>query len=156
MEENNMYSNELYHKLLTRLPYRKPFLFIDKIIDIDEKKVVASYFFHKDSYFYKGHFTHKPITPGAILLECMGQVGCVLHGIYLLKLYENQLLFDPVLGLIEGNFYNPLPPHSFVSIEAELQYLRNNYISSITHLYDSKQTLISMAKIQCNFIMYDK
>ncbi len=151
-----MYSNELHQKLLKRLPYQNPFLFIDNIIEIDEKKVIASYFFHEDSFFYKGHFTHKPVTPGAIMLECMGQVGCVLHGIYLLKLYEQSVSFEPVLGLMEGNFFNPLPPHSFVTIESELQYLRNNYISSIIHLYDSKQTLISMAKIQCNFIIYDK
>lgn len=148
--------NKLHQKLLERLPYKEPFLFVDKILEIDEKKVVVSYYFDEKAFFYQGHLKHKPITPGAIMLECMGQVGCVLHGIYLFKLHENDLRFDPVLGLMEGNFFQPLFPNSLVTVEAELQYLRNNYISSIAHLYDSNQQLIAMSKIQCNFIIYDK
>lgn len=156
MEENNMSSNDLYKKLLARLPYAEPFLFIDTILEIDEKKLVASYYFDEKAFFYQGHFIYKPITPGAIMLECMGQVGCVLHGIYLLGLHENNHRFDLVLGLVEGNFFEPLYPNSLVTIEAELQYLRNNHISSLAHLYDSNQQLIAMSRIQCNFIIYDK
>lgn len=151
-----MSSKELHQQLLNRLPYTDPFLFVDKIIEINEKKVIATYFFPESAFYYKGHFKHKPITPGAILLECMGQVGCVLHGIYLLGLHENNFSFEPVLGLVEGNFFEPVLPNSLINIESELQYIRNNYISSIIHLYDSNQRLIAMSKIQCNFIIHDK
>lgn len=151
-----MSSNKLHRKILARLPYNEPFLFVDNIVEIDDKKVIATYFFSEKEVFYKGHFAHKPITPGAIMLECMGQVGCVLHGIYLLKLYETNQLFEPILGLMEGNFFHPLPPNSKVIIETELQYLRNNHISSIAHLYDTNKNLIALSKIQCQLIIYDK
>lgn len=150
-----MSSEAIYNKIMERMPYVSPFLFVDKIIEINDKKVVASYFFSEKLDFYKGHFKHKPITPGVIQLETLGQVGCVLHGIYLLGLYENNLAFDPVLGLIEGNFFLPLYPNSLVTIESELVYLRQNYISSIGHLYDEQHNLISMAKIQCNILIYE-
>jgi len=85
----------------------------------------------------------------------MGQVGCVLHGIYLLGLHKNNLPFEPVLGLMEGNFFQPIYPNSLVTIESELQYLRQNYISSINHIYNEQHNLMSMAKIQCNFLIYE-
>ncbi len=151
-----MSSNKLYQQLLNRLPYAEPFLFVDNIVEINEKKLITTYFFHQNAFFYKGHFKHKPITPGAIILECMGQAGCVLHGIYLLGLHENNHQFDPVLGLMEANFFQPLYPNSLVTVESELQYLKNNYIASLIHLYNSNQQLIAISKIQCNFIIYDK
>lgn len=146
---------KLHQQLLDRMPYNPPFFFIDKIVEINEKKVITTYYFDENLFFYKGHFKHKPITPGAIQLEAMGQTGCVLHGIYLLELYKNNLIFEPVLGLVEGNFFLPLYPNGFVNIESELIYLRQNYISSISHIYDEQRNLISMAKIQCNFLIYE-
>jgi len=150
-----MSSDTLHKQLLERMPYTHPFFFIDKIIEINEKKVIATYFFSENLDFYKGHFKNKPITPGVILLEAMGQVGCVLHGIYLLGLYKNNLPFEPVLGLMEVNFFHAIYPNSLVTIESELQYLRQNYISSISHIYDEQHNLISMSKIQCSFLIYE-
>ncbi len=135
------------------MPYTAPFFFVDDILEIDDKKVKATYFFSDKLDFYKGHFKDKPITPGAIQLEAMGQVGCVLHGIYLLKLYENNIKFEPVLGLMEGNFFQPIYPNTPVIIESELHYLRNRYISSIISIFNEEKTLMSMAKIQCNFLI---
>lgn len=150
-----MSSEALHKQLLERMPYAHPFFFIDKIIEIDEKKVITTYYFADKLDFYKGHFKHKPITPGAIQLEAMGQTGCVLHGIFLFGLYKNNLTFEPILGLMEANFFLPLYPNSLVSIESELNYLRHNYISSLVHIYDEQRNLISMAKIQCNFLIYE-
>ncbi|NSW45224.1 MAG: hydroxymyristoyl-ACP dehydratase [Bacteroidales bacterium] len=155
MEAKAMSSEMLHKQLLERMPYAPPFFFIDKIIEIDEKKVTATYYFSENLDFYKGHFKHKPVTPGVIQLEAMGQVGCVLHGIYLLGLHKNNLPFEPVLGLMEGNFFQPLYPNSLVTIESELQYFRQNYVSSICHIYDEQHKLMSMAKIQCSFLIYE-
>jgi 3-hydroxyacyl-[acyl-carrier-protein] dehydratase len=155
MEEKAMSSETLHKQLLERMPYAPPFFFIDKIIEIDEKKVVATYYFSENLDFYKGHFKHKPITPGVILLEAMGQVGCVLHGIYLFKLYENKKKFEPALGSIEVNFFQLVYPNTAVSIESELSYVRNNYISSVISIYDEQRNLMAMAKIQCNFLIYE-
>ncbi len=137
------------------MPYSEPFFFIDNILEIDEKKVTASYYLSDKLAFYKGHFKDKPITPGVILIEAMGQVGCVLHGIYLLKLYENNNPFEPSLGSIEVNFFKPVFPNTSIIIESELNYLRQNYISSTISIFDENKSLIAISKIQCNFTFYE-
>ncbi len=150
-----MFTEQFYQQLLSRMPYSPPFLFVDKIIELSDKNIKATFYFDKNLEFYQGHFTHKSITPGAILLESMGQVGCVLMGIYQFKLYENQKSFEPVLGLMEANFYLPIYPNTLVTIESELDYLRGSYISSINHLYDDNMKLAAISRIQCNFIIYE-
>lgn len=72
-------------EIIAKLPYSKPFLFVDEIIEINENKVVGSYTFDEKADFYKGHFKDKPITPGVLLTEVMAQIGLVCLGIYLLK-----------------------------------------------------------------------
>ncbi|MCX7862229.1 MAG: hypothetical protein N2449_04480 [Bacteroidales bacterium] len=155
MEEREMSIENLHKELLETLPYKQPFLFIDRIIYIDEQKVKASYFFHENHDFYKGHFSHKPLTPGAILLECMGQVGCVLHGIYLFNLHKSKKKFEPILGLVESNYFYPVFPNTLVYVESELDYIKKTNIASINHLYDDMNNLVAISRIQCAFSIYE-
>jgi len=57
------------------LPHREPFLFVDEIVQADEKKIVARHVFSEKEYFFKGHFPEYPVVPGVILVETMAQSG---------------------------------------------------------------------------------
>ena len=70
--------------VLSALPHRPPFRFVDEILEIDDEHIVAAYRFPEDADYYRGHFPGNPITPGVLLLETMAQAGVVAHGIYLL------------------------------------------------------------------------
>ena len=70
------------------LPHRAPFLFVDEIVQADEKRIVAKHLFTENEFFFKGHFPGIPVTPGVILIETMAQSG----GAGLRK-----------LGLLDGN-----------------------------------------------------
>jgi len=70
--------------ILSKLPYSKPFLFVDKILEVDGNSITGEFTFSPDLDFYKGHFEGNPVTPGVILTECMAQIGVVCLGIYLL------------------------------------------------------------------------
>ncbi|MFV8356722.1 3-hydroxyacyl-ACP dehydratase FabZ family protein [Flavobacterium sp. XS1P32] len=72
-------------QIILKLPYSKPFLFVDEIIAIDENGVEGTYTFDPNLDFYKGHFKDNPITPGVILTEVMAQIGLVCLGIFLLN-----------------------------------------------------------------------
>ena len=61
-----------FQEIISRLPYSKPFLFVDEIIHIDENRVEGTYTFDENLDFYKGHFKDNPFTPGVILTETMG------------------------------------------------------------------------------------
>lgn len=62
------------------LPHREPFLFIDRVleIDTDKCKVIAQKRFLQDDYFFAGHFPGNPIVPGVIIVESMAQASIVL------------------------------------------------------------------------------
>ena len=57
------------------LPHREPFLFVDEIIEADEKRIVARHVFTEKEFFFKGHFPGYPVVPGVILVETMAQSG---------------------------------------------------------------------------------
>jgi 3-hydroxyacyl-[acyl-carrier-protein] dehydratase len=57
------------------LPHREPFLFVDEIVQADEKKIIAKRVFTEKDFFFKGHFPEYPVVPGVILIETMAQAG---------------------------------------------------------------------------------
>ena len=69
-------------EIISKLPYSKPFLFVDELLHIDENGVEGTYTFDENLDFYKGHFKDNPVTPGVILTEVMAQIGLVCLGIY--------------------------------------------------------------------------
>lgn len=60
------------------IPYEKQFLFIDKVLSLDKKRIVAARLIRKDEEFLKGHFAGFPIMPGALIAEGVGQAGTLL------------------------------------------------------------------------------
>ncbi len=72
-------------EIISKLPYSKPFLFVDELLHIDKNGVEGTYTFDENLDFYKGHFKDNPVTPGVILTEVMAQIGLVCLGIYLLN-----------------------------------------------------------------------
>src|SRR5205085_5450746 len=61
------------------LPHRYPFLLVDRIIEIEEKKrIVGIKNVTINEPFFQGHFPGHPIMPGVLIIEAMAQVGGVL------------------------------------------------------------------------------
>ena len=60
------------------LPHRFPFLLIDRILQIDEEKIVALKNVSWNEPFFQGHFPGMPIMPGVLMVEAMAQAGGVL------------------------------------------------------------------------------
>lgn len=109
--------------IISKLPYSKPFLFVDKIIRIDEDGVEGEFTFDENLDFYKGHFKGKPVTPGVILTEVMAQIGVVCMGIFLLN---DQFNKETVIALtsVSIDFLKPVFPNEKVTVISEKIYFR--------------------------------
>lgn len=109
-------------EILLKLPYSKPFLFVDEIINVNENGVEGCFTFNENLDFYKGHFKNNPITPGVILIETMAQIGLVCLGIYLLKNKNT----EPKIALTssEIEFLKPVFPKEKVIVISEKVYFR--------------------------------
>ena len=61
------------------LPHREPFLFIDKIVEIELGKSIHCIKNNKPSEdFFRGHFPNNPVMPGVIILEALAQASGIL------------------------------------------------------------------------------
>jgi 3-hydroxyacyl-[acyl-carrier-protein] dehydratase len=110
-------------EIISKLPYSKPFLFVDELLHIDENGVEGCYTFDENLDFYKGHFKDNPITPGVILTEVMAQIGLVCLGIYLLNDTFNK---NTAIALTssEIEFFKPVFPKEKVMVISEKIYFR--------------------------------
>jgi beta-hydroxyacyl-ACP dehydratase FabZ len=79
----------LYEDIIKVLPHRHPFLFVDRILELEPgKKVVGMKNVSINEPFFQGHFPGKPIMPGVLIVEAMAQTGGVLAGLSLQDLVE--------------------------------------------------------------------
>ena len=65
-------------KIMEILPHRPPFLFIDKIYELNDDLVIGVKNVTIDEDFFKGHFPEYPVMPGIIIIEAMAQMGGIL------------------------------------------------------------------------------
>ncbi len=64
-------SNEM-HSLL---PHRDPFLFVDRLEEVNDETITGFRTFPADEWFFSGHCPGYPVVPGVLLIESMAQCG---------------------------------------------------------------------------------
>jgi 3-hydroxyacyl-[acyl-carrier-protein] dehydratase len=67
------------HQILKLLPHRYPFLLVDRVISIDKgQRIQALKNVTINEPFFTGHFPHRPVMPGVLMLEAMAQTAALL------------------------------------------------------------------------------
>jgi UDP-3-O-[3-hydroxymyristoyl] N-acetylglucosamine deacetylase/3-hydroxyacyl-[acyl-carrier-protein] dehydratase len=60
------------------LPHRPPFLLIDRVLEINETRVVGTKNVTINEPFFLGHFPNEPVMPGVLIIEGLAQLGGIL------------------------------------------------------------------------------
>ena len=110
-------------EIISKLPYAKPFLFVDELVHIDENGAEGTFTFNPDLDFYNGHFKDNPVTPGVILTETMAQIGVVCLGIFLLG-NDFNARSKVALTSSEIEYLKPVYPNEKVTVVSEKVYFR--------------------------------
>ena len=98
------------------LPHRYPFLLVDRIIEVAEKRVVGIKNVTINEPFFQGHFPGHPIMPGVLILEAMAQVG----GVGALNMKDNVGKMAYFLSINNARFRKPVMPGDQLRIEVDL------------------------------------
>lgn len=139
----------MHEEILTLLPYKSSFRFVDNITMIDENGVTGTYTLQENSFFYEDHFPNNPVTPGVIITEIMAQIGLVVLGIYLIidkeeKKGQNQTeaLF-PLLTSTEVSFFKMVLPGEKVTVVSKKQYFRFDKLKCYIEMTNEAGELIA-------------
>jgi 3-hydroxyacyl-[acyl-carrier-protein] dehydratase len=66
-------------KITEFLPHRPPFLFVDRVTELDlEKRVVAELDLRSSEPHFQGHFPQNPVMPGVLITEALAQTAGLL------------------------------------------------------------------------------
>ena len=67
------------HDILKKLPHRYPFLLVDRVLSMDKgKSIQALKNVTINEPFFNGHFPHRPVMPGVLMLEALAQAAALL------------------------------------------------------------------------------
>lgn len=108
------------------LPHRYPFLLVDRMIEVAEKRVVGIKNVTINEPFFQGHFPGHPIMPGVLILEAMAQVG----GVAALTTKENIGKLAYFLAINNAKFRKPVVPGDTLRIEVDLMKARMGVIAT--------------------------
>ncbi|MEA2761092.1 MAG: hypothetical protein QOD47_376 [Gemmatimonadaceae bacterium] len=122
-KEKSMYTIEDIMKVL---PHRYPFLLVDRILEIEEKKrIVGLKNVTINEPFFQGHFPGHPIMPGVLIIEAMAQVGGML---LLGSVPDPDTKVVYFMSLDNVKFRRPVKPGDQLRFELDVVQLRGTVV----------------------------
>ena len=112
-------------EILKFLPHRYPFLLVDRVVSIKERKsLVAVKNVTYNEPFFQGHFPRLKVMPGVLIIESLAQAGGIL--LYnSLPEPENVLVFLSAVN--NAKFRKPVVPGDQLRLEVELLRLKKRF-----------------------------
>lgn len=99
------------------LPHRYPFLLVDRILEMEEERIVGIKNVTVNEPFFIGHFPDFPVMPGVLVVEAMAQVA----GVLVLKTIPDRRRKIVLLAAVEeAKFRRPVRPGDQLRIEMKV------------------------------------
>ena len=109
------------NEVMRRLPHRYPFLLVDRVLECESgKRIRAIKNVTFNEPFFPGHFPHRPVFPGVMILEALAQTAGILAfvtaGVY--PDAERPMYF---VGIDKARFRRPVEPGDRLTLSATLE-----------------------------------
>lgn len=108
------------HYILKQLPHRYPFLLVDRVLELKKgESLVAIKNVTINEPFFPGHFPHRPVMPGVMILEALAQATGLLAFETAGATPEDNMLYYFV-GIDSARFRKPVEPGDQLRLEVKL------------------------------------
>jgi 3-hydroxyacyl-[acyl-carrier-protein] dehydratase len=109
------------HEILRRLPHRYPFLLVDRVLECragESIRALKNVTFNEP--FFSGHFPHRPVMPGVIIIEALAQSAGILAFVTggVIPNEDTKFYF---VGIDKARFRKPVIPGDQLILTASLE-----------------------------------
>ena len=112
------------HQILKMLPHRYPFLLVDRVLQLDKgKSIVALKNVTINEPFFNGHFPHRPVMPGVLMLEALAQAAALLS-FHTMDVVPDDNTIYYFAGIDGARFKRPVEPGDALTLMVELDRMK--------------------------------
>jgi 3-hydroxyacyl-[acyl-carrier-protein] dehydratase len=120
------------HEILTRLPHRYPFLLVDRVLELEKGKTLkALKNVTMNEPFFTGHFPHRPVMPGVMILEALAQAAAILAFDNLGVRPDDKTVFY-FAGIDRARFKRPVEPGDQLMLHVTLDRMKAGIVKFTT------------------------
>jgi 3-hydroxyacyl-[acyl-carrier-protein] dehydratase len=108
------------HKILQMLPHRYPILLVDRVLEFEKDvRIKALKNVTINEPYFMGHFPHRPVMPGVMMLEALAQTAALLSLESSGKTLDEKSVFY-FAGIDGARFKRPVEPGDQLILEVSL------------------------------------
>jgi 3-hydroxyacyl-[acyl-carrier-protein] dehydratase len=112
------------HQILKQLPHRYPILLVDRVLDIEKgKRIRALKNVTINEPFFTGHFPHRPVMPGVLMLEALAQAAALLSFDMQGTAPDDKTVYY-FAGIDAARFKRPVEPGDQLILDVALDRMR--------------------------------
>ena len=108
------------HEILKKLPHRYPILLVDRVLELEiGKRIKAIKNVTINEQFFMGHFPHRPVMPGVLMLEALAQAAALLSFATAGQTPDDNTVYY-FAGIDGARFKRPVEPGDQLTLDVEL------------------------------------
>ena len=112
------------HEILKKLPHRYPILLVDRVLEIEKGvRIKAIKNVTINEPFFTGHFPHRPVMPGVLMLEAMAQAAALLAFDTLGVVPDDKTVYY-FAGIDAARFKRPVEPGDQLIMDVTLERMK--------------------------------
>jgi 3-hydroxyacyl-[acyl-carrier-protein] dehydratase len=112
------------HEILKKLPHRYPILLVDRVLELEKgKRIKAIKNVTINEQFFQGHFPHRPVMPGVLMLEALAQAAALLSFETLGQMPDDKTVYY-FAGIDGARFKRPVEPGDQLTLDVTLDRMK--------------------------------
>ena len=112
------------HQILKKLPHRFPILLVDRVLVLEKhKRILAIKNVSINEPYFSGHFPHRPVMPGVLMLEALAQAAALLAIETLEITLDDQTVFY-FAGIDAARFKRPVERGDQLMLDVTLDRMK--------------------------------